>query len=223
MTDPRTQADQLMRILEERFRAIVRQELRAKTGVVAGGPYTQFTVNSQGLVTWAGGLAYIVQLQFANLHEDTSEYPSAWDVVTDIESITAINADMGDGDFDFYKTTIPNDGTYRLGFTGSVTSNTGWIDGDVFQFLVKTNGTTSAVIAEITITADQPAYTDIPISGTLTVPLVTGDVVWPVFTWTNTLVTPTGARGVTVVVDDPEDEEDIPHPLNYCIFFVART
>ncbi len=38
----------------EQIRAIVQEELRGKTGVAAGGPYGSFTVNDQGLITWAG-------------------------------------------------------------------------------------------------------------------------------------------------------------------------
>lgn len=42
---------------EQRTRAIVQEELRAKTGVIPGGPYGSFSVDAQGRIVSAGAAA----------------------------------------------------------------------------------------------------------------------------------------------------------------------
>lgn len=177
---------------------IEKMVFKFQSGVVPGGIYTRFRVNSAGWIVWAGtDETLIVELELGEISTDDSDFdnlPHPWAAatITDTLSICAnVTITLTAGDFDTVAITIPTDGSYT--FRHAATLIGGWINGDIFKTILYVNGVETATVAQLTISADTGA--DQPLDGSTTQTLTAGDVCVAYFSWTNTLTTPTGARG----------------------------
>lgn len=116
-------ADAFMATIEARVSDIVDKRLRAKTSVIPGGPYSSFSVNAQGLVTWAGagllawytidGSGVDIAHTFTRLEYNTMVYDPQGLVTTGASWVF----------------TAPNAGPYAFYATMNIATNATWSPG----------------------------------------------------------------------------------------------